>query len=279
LKVLIGGRNLGSNTPLVCEFGQWVDGAFVLHQSQTVAAPRETKISIQPAGAGGTISVIAHRALWTISMKAADVPGTYTVRVRSVDDSFPTVERSLLLDNALPTSVIAQATSENPMLVYLSMLTNPSGVKEVTVNMDGKPGVSAMMVQPTDSPRWVVQLKTAQQVLDLNLTTSAGKTTSLQVPVRLAVVQNLGTIVGSVFEGTIAQPNLLVNVIDGAGKKFTVQTDQDGKYSLSLTPGKITASVVKKSSQRQAADSVIVERDKTSTLDLHLLHPKPAATR
>ncbi len=82
----------------------------------------------------------------------------------------------------------------------------------------------------------------------------------------------LGEIRGQVVEGRRPQPNLLVTLLDEAGKEIArTRTDASGNYAFpQLVPGRYRVSCVKPESQRRAILNVIVAPDRGTKGDLAL---------
>ena len=116
----------------------------------------------------------------------------------------------------------------------------------------------------------LAQLKTPVKVLGVRVTTGAGKAVDYDLPIQIVPAVTSGMIQGTVYEGTIPQPKMSVQITDSKGQRSQIQTDAQGRFEVSLPIGSATLSVYKKSSQRQATVRVQISAGMQGTTDLHL---------
>jgi hypothetical protein len=253
---------------LIIELGQYFDGTFVTHARRLLMDDRREVIALAPGGKDATISVRAARESWNVSIPTESIAGVYVLRVRSGVGAFEAIEKRVLMDDQSPQSVSAAAFAVDPTRVTLSILSGPSGVRSVDW-IGADKSINPTVPVEADG-EWVAQLKTPVKVLGVRVTTGAGKAVDYDLPIKIVPAVTSGMIQGTVYEGTIPQPHMPVQITDSKGQRTQIQTDAQGRFEVSLPIGSATLSVYKKSSQRQATVRVEISAGTPGTTDLHL---------
>jgi hypothetical protein len=270
----VAGVNLDRHCDLCVEIGQLEQGVFVERQRRILPTSRRPSISITQSANDATFELTARWTRWNVQFPI-DISGDEAiVRIRSLDGDFETVQRRIVLD-AEPVDVMsALATEDAPTEIQIQVDAGRSGVHSVAaVSGDTILGYARRL--DTGDGLWELTTEKPVARLDLRVVSGAGKSSNANVPVRLITPKQVGQIGGVVFEGTIPQPHLEIDVTTSDGHLQTIRTDRHGRFDVAVPPGPTLITVRKPASGRQAQKNIDVQANDRASLQLHLMRIPP----
>ena len=297
--------------------GQFKNGKWVDDLTPWGAEAKRRHLGFEPKGEGGALQFEASVEDWTKEFDIPQIRGRRRLQAYLLDpqgrrDPLDTWGMDLVLDDLPPQEMdlvvpaqIEKGTTQ--LAVGASVKPPPSGIKEVAfivgskadfakVEADGK----ALAGKPKgdDQRDWEATLTLPKDaagklVVTARFTSGVGlvEFVSADVVVRepppsppaaaeKAASQKPGGIEGKVTENDVAQPGLVVYLIDPNAKdkenpvKDQKKTNPDGTYSfLELKPGRYILVCEKDATRRCATKDVTIPSGKTVRQDLDLLLP------
>lgn len=234
---------------------------------------------------------------WTATFDTRATLGPRALRARLLDSAgkdIAQMEQSMVIDDSPPIARLApmlrQVKRGGVLQVEANGVDPESGVAQVVFFLGrpdkgeiplAVPHVKAVPIN-RENTLWTAALQVPADhkgplVVSVQVVNHAGMagvdTVTLEVTDREPGKTGLGEIRGQVVEGLRPQPNLLVTLIDQAGKEVAKTTTRaDGSYAFTqLAPGRYRVVCVKPESQRRAILGVTVEPDRAARADLALM--------
>ncbi len=233
---------------------------------------------------------------WTATFDTRAAVGPRALRARLLDSAGKEIahmEQSMVIDDSPPIARFApmrgQVQRGSVLRVEANGVDPESGVAQVVFFL-GRPDkgeipLAAPRIKAVPTNRentlWTGGLQVPADhkgplAVSVQVVNHAGmasiETITLEVTDREPGKTGLGEIHGQVNEGPRPQPNLLVTLLDQAGKEIArTKTRADGSYVFTqLTPGRYRVVCVKPESQRRAVLDVTVGADRAARADLAL---------
>lgn len=290
LRATIQARDLSDETGLLVEVFTDSNAASDKVWTTKLSTSRRVDCTFASAGPSATLAVEAMRSDWTLSIPSTFGTGEYRLRVSTatpVGIARPYAEHRFFIDDHVPTRIQARAdVAPDRTIIHLVNQPSASGVASLSIqsaiNRSGeKPtAMAAQSVDPSGSHwqvKWPGSIPLPEQI-ELTFVTGAGKqyTTTCDLPV--LKIEPVGKIIGKVFEGSIAQPRLVVTLRNPAGAEVAkYMTDQDGQFEFSVSPGQYQLTAEKAATRRNAMAQVSVGQGESLQSDLRLTREVPSA--
>ena len=289
--------NAPPGATLVVGLGRLQDGRFEADLTRRYPAAQRVHVGLRPDGPGGALAFDAAVSDWEAVFDAGRIVGRRDLRARLFDRDgaeLRTAFRTVTLDDAPPDGVrfvdAPRRARKDASLTLTATGRSVSGVARANFFLgrpaEGKTPPNTAMVpgRATDPDRtvWTAVLplkadRAGPADVSVEFVNGAGLSSFASATVLLTDgppdQNDPGSIAGTVYEGSIPQPNLEVVLKDDKGaEKGRAKTKDDGKFSFEkVPPGAYSLTVTKSATMREGTAHVDVAPNKTATAEIKLL--------
>ena len=276
--------------------GQMQGGVFRENLARTLPQARQRRVGFTPHGPNGALLLEAAIEDWDVALDTTGIVGRRALLVRLLDvdgKEICSATQGVVLGDGPPRGVklvnIAKEASHHvPLPVRATVAESAVGISKVLFFVgqpaDGKPPPDTPAVEgrPLDADKtlWSAELPLDKKMtgptnIGVQFVDAVGLSSFATASVKLtdaAAAGTLGSIRGTVIEGTRPQPNLEVVLVDEKGAaKAKANTKDDGTFVFqNVKPGEYVTSSDKPISLRKGAAEVTVETGKTASVTIQL---------